>query len=217
MGNEQHDSRFVKGIASDSNNFYVGTSNGKVLVFETKLGLSGGNFPLSQQLETDSQPIPVSAVSCSSHTVAVGNDFGTIFLHKTREAYMQAAKFKGDGAPCTALVQNETLAMAGFTSGHIRLYRTDINELSVEITAHVRMVTALDFQESTQLLASVGADQQVLVWSVPSFTSKAHSSVDCVFAHTIENRICTGVAFVGESKLSVAGYDEEEVVVFTRH
>lgn len=217
MGTDQSESPFIKGIASDGSNFSVGTSAGKVLVFDCGTGLSGGTFPVSQRLETDSSPIPVSAVSCSPTLISAGNDFGSIFLYRPREGYAQTAKFKGEGAPCTALVQNDRLVMAGFGSGHIRLYRADINELTVEIAAHARAVMALDYQELTEFLASCSADQQVYVWSIPSFTSKAHSTINCVFSTTLENKICTGIAFFGDTKLAVSGYDEEEVTVFHRN
>jgi WD40 repeat protein len=217
MSTDQSDSSFVNGIASDGNHFSVGTSAGKILVFDCSTGLSDSMFPIIQRLDSESSCIPISAVSCSTTLIAAGNDFGTIFLYRPLDGYSSSDRFKGTGSPCTALAQNEHLIMAGFSSGHVRIYRADINELTMEIAAHARAITAMDYQESTELLATCSADQQVFVWSMPTFTSKAHKTVNCVFSTSLENRICTGIAFLGEEKLAVSAYDEEEVVVFCRN
>lgn len=218
LGSDQGESPpFVKGIASDGNNFSIGTSAGKVLVFDCHSGLSGGTFPVIQRLDSATSPIPISAISCCPTLIGAGNEFGSVFLYRPREGYALSGQFKGDGSPCTAMAQTDRLVMAGFSSGHIRMYRADINELTVEIAAHVRSVTSIDYQDSTELLATCSADQQVFVWAIPTFTSKAQSTVSCVFTTTLENRICTGISFVGDAKLAVSAYDEEDVVVFHRH
>lgn len=218
MSSDQTDQSFVKGISSDGEHFHVGTSAGKVLVFDCSSGLSGGTFPINQRLETEtSTTIPISAISSSPTMISAGNDFGSIFLFKPKDGYSLSGSFKGNGSPCTALAQNDHLVMAGYASGHIRMYRADINELTVEIAAHARAVTAMDYQESTEFLATCSADQQVFVWSVPSFTSKSQSTVNCVFSTSLENRMCTGIAFLGETKLAVSAYDEDDIVVFLRN
>jgi WD40 repeat protein len=216
MSTEQTDSSFVNGIASDGHHFSVGASSGKILVFDCSSGLSGGTFPISQRLESESSSIPISAISCSPNLIAAGNDFGSIFAYRPLDGYSCSGRFKGTGSPCTALAQSDRLIMAGFSSGHVRIYRADINELTVEISAHARAITAMDYQDSTELLATCSVDQQIFVWSMPSFTSKAHNTVNCVFSTSLENQMCTGIAFLGEEKLAVSAYDEEDVAVFCR-
>lgn len=217
LGNEMVDSRFMKGVAASAQFFFVGCSTGNVLVFDSAHG--GSNFPLAHRLDAV-LGVPISAVSCSSTLLAAGNDLGGIKLFKINEAFEQCAEFPGTSAPCLNLVQTEGVLMAGFSSGHIRIYRTSdtggINELTTEITAHTRMVSGLDYQESTRLLLSCSPDQQVHVWSIPKFSSKSDSSVECVTSECVVNRVLTGVSFISEDRIAVAAYDEDDIITYTR-
>jgi WD40 repeat protein len=212
LGTDPHEYKYTKGIASNDVNIFLGTSSGKVIVFDCSGGLSGSSFNVQQKL--DSEPVAISAVSSSAHYVAAANDVGSVFLYRIREGFLQTANFGGDGSPCTCLAQSDYVVAAGFSSGHIRLFRSDIGELVAEIAAHARIVTGLDYQPSTNFLASCSMDQHVHVWSLPTFLDKASSSVDCVFTDILENQIATGVSFLQNNRLAVSTYDEEDVVVY---
>jgi WD40 repeat protein len=216
VSGQTDDPKFMRGIDATGNDLVVGCSNGHVLVFDCSTGLQTGSFPLLHTLTTESNA--VQSLGASATTLAVGDDHGNLFVYLVQEAYRQSnIVFRGTGSPITSLVVCEDVVVAGYTTGHIRLFRTDdVNELAIEITAHTRAVTGLAIQPSTQLVASVSADQYVHVWSIPTFRSKANSSVNCVFTDMIENHMCTGVAFMGETRLCVSSYDEEEVFFFSR-
>lgn len=212
---EPAEGKYLRGTHGQGNDLFLGCSNGNVLVFDCSASLKSGQFSLLHTLECNQYPI--SAVSSSRSWLAAGDDFGNVFLYNIRDAYAQVAVFKGRGIPCTSIAVSEHVVIAGYSSGHIHLFRTDIHELSVEITAHTRMVSGLAFQEANQLLVSVGTDSHTHVWSIPSFQSKSDSSVGCVFSDYLENKMCTGVAWLGESRFGVASYDDDELVVYVRH
>lgn len=209
--------RFMRGVASTGRELVAGGSNGNVFVFDCSAGAKSGDFKLLHTLETLKYPIQTIAATPLSPLVAVGDDHGNIFVYNSSEAFAQCSVFNGTGAPCTSLaVAEEGVIVAGYSTGHIRIFRTDVNEMAAEISAHTRAVTGLSYQENTQLLASCAGDSTVHVWSIPTFKSKANSSVGCVFSDVLENKMCTGVAFVGETRLAVSSYDDEEICFYSR-
>ncbi len=211
------DPRYMRGVGSTGKELIIGGSNGSVLVFDCSAGAKSGDFRLLHTLETLKNPIQTIAASPISPFVAVGDDQGNIFVYNANEAYAQCNVFTGTGAPCTSLaVAEDGIIVGGFSTGHIRLFRTDVSELAAEIAAHTRAVTAVSYQENTQLLASCSSDSQVHVFSVPNFRSKANSSVGCVFSDFLENKMCTGISFVGETRLAVSSYDDEELCFYSR-
>lgn len=214
LGSEMEDSRFMCGVSTDGKYLYAGCSTGNILIFDCGGGSAKGNFPLYHCLDSHRQAI--YALSNSKSILAAGNDCGTIFLYNTSAAFENIRTFEGNGVPCTALAQTEDVVIAAFASGHIRFYRLDVPELSIEVCAHARLITALSLDPSNQLLVSCSQDQYVHVWSIPTFRSKANSTVGCIFTDNLENSLCTGVAFNGEYKFFVANYDEDELTVYAR-
>lgn len=215
FGSDNPESSFLKGVSSDGQSFFVGASNGLILVYDCTAGMHSANFPIVQRLESENN-IAIASISSSENYVGAANDNGSIFAYRIKEGYFQSCSFAGDGTPVTSLAQNDTLIMAGYSSGLVRIYRLDINELCIEITAHVRLITAIDYQEHIGLLATVSMDQQLMVWSIPNLRSKVSGTVNCVFAEALTDKLCTGVAFVGENRLAVSCYDEEEISLYIR-
>jgi WD40 repeat protein len=214
LGTQFEEGRFMRGATGLNNFLCVGCSTGSILVFDCSGDLQRGNFPLLHSLESRGQAI--SVLSSSSSYLTAGDDMGNIFCYKIDDAFELGFSISGNGVPCTALFNTTYAIFAGFSSGHIRVYRPDTRELAIEIAAHVRMVTGLTYNEETQLAASCSSDQYLHVWSVPDFRSKANSNLDCVYSSVLENKMCTGVAFINEHKLAVAAYDEEEISMFHR-
>jgi WD40 repeat protein len=169
-----------------------------------------------------------SAVTVLSSTKSImcgGNEKGDIFVFNSnfKGEYTLACKFTGSGNPVTAIccqIDCNTI-FAGFLSGHIRIYRPNISEMSIEITAHVRSITGIIIDPKSEYFATCGEDQFFQVWQVPEFSSPNY--VDSMkknvllFCEKIENRLCTGLAFLTENKIAVASYDDESLVVFQKN
>jgi WD40 repeat protein len=211
LGFEGEEEKFVRGVAALRDFFCVGCSTGNILVFSCK---EGGNFPLLHNLE--SEKIAMSSLA-SSPTLLVGaNDNGKIFGYSGSDAFEQTFTFPGYGSPCTSLCLRDSLLLAGYSTGHIRGFRTDIMELMFEITAHTRAVTALSLGPGGSELASCSQDQYLHVWALPDYRSSASSRVSLLYSQCLENKMCTGVAFLSGGRLCVSAYDEEEISLFRK-
>lgn len=214
MGTQFEDERYMRGAVGLDNFLCVGCSNGAIAVFDCSGDLSRGNYPLAHTLESRGQPI--YELGSSPSYLSACDDEGNLFAYRSDSAFEMAFSIRGNGSPCTCIFNTEFVMVAGFATGHIRVYRFDTRELAVEVTAHVRMITGLSFNEEHQLAVSCSSDQYIHVWSIPNFRTKANSSMDCVFSHLLENKICTGVSFLGSQQIAVAVYDEDEIFVFNR-
>jgi WD40 repeat protein len=212
---EDDDERFMKGVATCMDFLCVGCSNGNIVIFNCSGKGDWNNFPISYNIRTGHQ-IPISAMSSTDALLVTGNDTGTIMVHSLESNFRCVSTFPGCGSPCTCVCQSENLICAGFATGHLRLYRSDIKELVFEITAHTRAVTGMSLNHAHTELAVCSKDQYINVWSLPSFDSRETSDISLLYADCAENRICTGIAYLNDEQLCVAFYDEEELLVFKR-
>ena len=227
-----HEEKFVRGVTALRDHFCVGCSAGNILVFSSR---EGSNFPLLHNLESDKVAISclasaACATASSSPLLVAANDSGKIFGYSAGDAFEQCLSFPGYGVPCTALCQRDTLLLAGYSSGHIRGFRTDIVELCFEITAHTRAVTALCLSPAVQQqqggssssnskvteLVSCSQDQMLHVWALPDFRSSASSRVSLLYTSNLEHKMCTGAAFLSGERICIAAYDEEELMIFRK-
>lgn len=215
LGFESEEEKFVRGVAALRDFFCVGCSTGNILVFSCR---EGGNFPLLHNLE--SEKVAISSLASSPSLLVAANDNGKIFGYSGNDAFEQSFTFPGYGSPCTALCQREHLLLAGYATGHIRGFRTDIVELTFEITAHTRAVTGLSLNTAERgggsELASCSQDQHLHVWGLPDFRSNASSRVSLLYTDCLENKMCTGVAFLSGGRVCVAAYDEDEISLFRK-
>lgn len=202
---------YMRGLTSIGNFICVGTSSGNTVVFESSKS-SSETFSPAFNLESDGQPICV--LSSSNDTVVAGDDCGGLFGYDILDACRLSFSFAGTGHPCTALVQKGNVLFAGFSTGHLRVYRTNIQELALEVTAHTRAITGLAINQNT--VASCSPDQYVHFWSLPEFNSLSNSDICLVSSKYLENKICTGMAFSEDKeRLFVANYDDDELAVVT--
>jgi WD40 repeat protein len=202
---------FMRGLASVGNSIAVGTSSGEVLVFSNSSSSSSEAFSLAFNLESEGKPI--CALSSSRDSLAAGNDIGSLFGYDINQAFDLTFTFPGAGYPCTAMCQKGDVLFAGFSTGHIRIYRTDIHELALEVTAHTRAITGLVMDDRGDTVASCSPDQNIHFWSVPEFHSVATSGVHNLHSVELENKICTGAAFSTNNQLVVASYDDCELLI----
>ena len=247
--------QFMRGISYTPTHIAVGTSFGVVAVFDTtgpeillldriRIDEIVSNAPRKSNAQATAHAITVLA--SSSRMFFGGNDDGEVFAFSLDETSTNGSvrlepvcKFPPAvlGTPVTAICADEhsstDIVYAGFADGHIRIYRTQIQEMSVEICAHVRAVTGLSTVPSIGCLVSCAEDQFFQAWRLPDFVNgKAFPSAASdfvasegylVFSERIDNRLCTGLAVlrgcegvggVGGVRVAVASYDDDCLVVF---
>lgn len=207
---------FFRGLTSSTNFLGVGVSTGEVLVFDVP-SVAGGEIILQHKLEGSKHPITCMASSAKYLIGASAN--GEIIGYNAFEAFSISLRFSGrqvQDAICTSLIIRDETFAAAFSSGHIRIYRINIGELALEITGHIRPVYGLALHSRLNIFASCSEDQFVHVWSWPDFESRSSSNVDLLSSHKLDNRICTGIAFLPRDRIAVASYDECDLIILQK-
>jgi len=189
----------------------VGSSVGKVVILSTP-SPDGEAIDLQQTIETSASPI--TALAASDTLLVCGNEAGDVFAFDVAAAFEQKCKIPGYNFPITAICTRGETITATFTSGHIRLYSARYGEMKVEVTAHLRCITAAALHSHLNLVATVSDDQFLHVWHVPDLASRSQHDLELIYSDKVENRLLTGVAFLGEDQIGVTAFDEEDLIVF---
>lgn len=214
LGFESDENKFLRGVAAHGDYLCVGCSTGNVLVFGYR---EGGDFPLLHNLDSEKSAVTVLTTSISSSSLVCCNDVGSIYSYKIDDAFLrQKFSYQGSGFPCTAACQQGEWVFASYSSGHIRGFRLDIEEMCFEITAHSRAITGMVMNAEGTEIISCSKDQYVNVWSIPDFRSPSSSRVGYLFGQQLENRLCTGVVSLSDGRICVASYDDGDLAVLRK-
>jgi WD40 repeat protein len=68
--------------------------------------------------------------------------------------------------PCTSLKMWQDFILCAYGSGHIRVFDTQTWNLTCEVAAHARWITATDVALETGYFLSVSEDSFVKVWQI---------------------------------------------------
>ena len=90
--------------------------------------------------------------------------------------------FEGRGSPVMSITGKGDMVVAGYTTGHIRIFSRKRDMLAVEVAGHCRPVSALAMHPSQDQFVSVGEDTYINVWTLPDFESKSSSTLDVLFS-----------------------------------
>lgn len=125
---------------------------------------------------------------------------------------LQVFASQGAAGDCvTSTVTFGFYVAAAYGSGTVRLYAAANAELCVSIAAHSRWINAMAYCSSLNLLATVGEDCLVCVWSMPTANDRR---IQLIKQHVEPNRLLTGVAFHGKL-MATAAYDSDYLNTYT--
>lgn len=214
--NAEIDAHYMDGVAAfSSGHICVGTSVGIVAVINSPTP-DGERMSLQQPLPTKAGQA-VTAVATGLATMVAGNELGDIFMFDyAGDVFEQVWVFPGVGYPCTSLGMHGDVIAAGYSSGHIRLYRSSVREMAIEITAHARIINAIKIHPTLNMFVSCGDDQFVNVWSLPDFQSVSSKDSELLYSERIPNRLLTGISFFDDDKIGLVSYDEDDLIMLTR-
>ncbi|PIK37781.1 putative WD repeat-containing protein 54 isoform X2 [Apostichopus japonicus] len=205
---------FTRGIAVLPDNLIaIGTHYGGILVF--RVPSQGTNVTLCQTLKCHDYPI--TAIATEGAVMASADDSGGITVWEAvQDQIGRVAKVNGGGSSCTSLVVYKQMVIAGYGSGHIRIFDAFKATMMVEVCAHARWIHAIDLAPDSGLLVSTSEDTFVRVWSILKKQDDVHIQLE----HTekIQDTQLTGVQFLdpnGQS-FSVSGYDSNVLNHFTK-
>ena len=121
----------------------VGTSWGEIL----HANHVGTSFSTKAGSKSCGHTHPITCIAASDECVVSGDGEGTVIQWDWSSLSKPLKIHKGGGFPCSALVVQEGLIIAGYTSGHVRCFTHSHSSercgLLVEIAAHTRAVTSL--------------------------------------------------------------------------
>eukprot|EP00611_Tribonema_gayanum_P000345 TRINITY_DN10236_c0_g1_i2.p2 TRINITY_DN10236_c0_g1~~TRINITY_DN10236_c0_g1_i2.p2 ORF type:complete len:336 (-),score=102.41 TRINITY_DN10236_c0_g1_i2:70-1077(-) len=204
----------------------VGCSDGDVFVFAVSARGGGGmeKVELSRSLRGHTRPVTATA---ASRTIAASADMGgRIIAWRVADAYAKMCEFSCDGCMVTSMAARDELLVAALSNGTICAFRVAAGELAFEIAAHARIINAIDLHPTQPLLATVGEDAHLNVWSLPDDRSpaKASSQVDLLYSEEVRDHLLTGVAFRkdvpvdegagGMVGIAAAAYDTPGIVLW---
>ncbi|XP_003384692.1 PREDICTED: WD repeat-containing protein 54-like [Amphimedon queenslandica] len=205
----------ARGISCYSNNIFVGTSEGYILVFTVTLN-EGVEF--RQQLGEEGEP-PVSCIgTCDDGRVATGNENGDIVIWKDTcrlKTQERIATFNGESRGCcTSISWWRDLVAAGFANGQVSIYSPDRGQRLIDVNAHSKWINGIDIAPKTGLILSYSEDSTFSVWKL-SGNSK-QPKISLVYNCLVENTLLTGGVFydgVG-SILSLVAYDSNVITEY---
>ncbi|XP_072023937.1 WD repeat domain 54-like [Amphiura filiformis] len=202
---------FARGIAVVGDAYIaVGTSQGSILVFS--IPARGTNIMLSETLTGHNYAI--SDMAGQGTKMASGDDSGCITIWEGGEKFKQITRINGSGTSCSSVCLYDDLVIAGYGTGHVRLFDSDKGHMMVEICAHAKWIHAIDVAPSTGLLLTSGEDTCVRVWSIQKAENGAKVSLE--YSDSVTDVQLTGAKFMDSDgkAFGVTGYDLNEIVVF---
>ncbi|CAM9289817.1 unnamed protein product [Ascophyllum nodosum] len=202
--------QFTQGIAfvPGGTTFIVGCSDGDVFAFDTKCGSKGEVCELKATLRGHDHA--VTCAGADSDCYVTGDASGTIVVWSAARDLGRRCSFDGDGNPATAVCARRGLAVASFSTGHLRIFDTCKRTLAIEIAAHSRTINAIDLHPSSTLVATVGEDMYLNVWEFPESGRDGPSGqVGLLASSCALNRLLTGVRFSvdGSQRIFATAYD----------
>ncbi|XP_059169121.1 WD repeat-containing protein 54-like [Physella acuta] len=203
----------AKGIAGVGENFLcIGTDDGSILVFS--LPVKGTNIKLEHTLT--GHKAPISDLASEQNTLVSADDMGCIIVWKLNGGdFDQVSNIKANGWPCNSVAIWKGVIVAGFASGHLRVYNATTGCLGAEVTAHARTINAVDISTDTGMVISASDDTFFRIWQL-----KPLNAPQIEFRHSecVPDLQLVGAKFIDEKggALCVTGYDSSDILFFVR-
>lgn len=199
-------------IASSHRAVYVGTSLGCVIVFSM---LSDEEISYDKYLG-GSDDCHISSVACDDHMIFCGTESGAIFsFAAASDGSKQGRLSAGLGFPVLQLIVKDSMLIAGYADGHVRIYNVSLSELVYEISAHSQMISGMVASFDQGFFATCSDDNFVRVWGLPELDSP-RKLVTLLQSEQVDNRLLTGLALLPGGDLCASAYDDADLVVFRR-
>lgn len=203
--------RGICGAETDQGTFVcVGTHKGEILVFS--IPPSRNNVTVADTLTGHEGAI--SALTTEDNKLVSSDEMGNILLWQMQSSgFRQTGKIMG-GSSCsvTCLALWKDVIVAGYASGHLRLYNFKTGHLSAEVVAHGRSISAVDVAKNGYCL-TVGEDSCVHVWQLKSGDIP---EIEYLFGECVTDQQLVGGMFNNDDAKSfgVTGYDSSEITFY---
>lgn len=209
LGSDADKASYARGVTvnQSTGELLVGYSAGHIAVYTV-----AGEAIKAKATLLKEHTSPITCLESSADNWASADNNGSITVWSGENA--PVAVFKGSGFPCTSIALRGDVVVAAYATGQVCMYRISKQALAVEVSAHARCINALAVHPSRPLVATVGEDTVLNVFSLPDFESAATSTVEVVFTTTVTDRLLTGVQFTqsgAKSHIMVSAYDSHSI------
>jgi len=229
---------FVRGITaiSETNHICAGSASGHIFcLLVNGHGDGGPSIELVHTIKPhrDDDGAATTAMASSGRWGVAASDAGSVTVFDSSNEFQTSHRFHGT-APCTSVIVTGNSIVAGYTTGHLRLFRLSSGVLFAEIGAHTRAISAMDVHPEMSLFVSVGEDSVINIWRLSGggggggegevvggdgdeSKSEKTPSVSLEFTGKAADSLLTGVAFSrnGTSHLITSSYDKKCIQWFT--
>ncbi|KAL7632445.1 UNVERIFIED_CONTAM: hypothetical protein RMT77_017221 [Armadillidium vulgare] len=199
-------------IGLPSGRICIGIHSGEILALNLK---ESDNLAFVEEGKFKWFSYPVTALASQSKVVAasdsqaniiIGSDEETLEMTKIIEPY-------GKDPSITCLELLNEIVIAGYMSGHIRIFSIITGIIQAEITANARSVLSLDMSIPRTVLLSVSEDSFVRVWKI---NLNSETLIEHKFSECIKNCALVGCCFTDEdaTEFFVSSYDSTSLYHF---
>ncbi|XP_070212423.1 WD repeat-containing protein 54-like isoform X2 [Littorina saxatilis] len=203
-------SNFARGIAGVGDCVCIGNESGKILVFN--IPAKGTNVTLQNTLKGHSSPI--CDLTSEENTLISSDGVGTILIWNfSGSDAKQVTSISGSGSPCNSVRLWKGVVVAGYASGHLRLFSAASGKMGAEVTAHARAINAVDVAAGKGLVLTAGGDSFLRLWQIKP-GNVPH--IEYKHAEHVSDLQLTGGRFVDPQgrALCLTGFDHNEVVFY---
>ncbi|CAG2114679.1 unnamed protein product [Medioppia subpectinata] len=162
---------------------------------------------------------PITDLASNEKNILVScDDSGKIWVWDYIDSRLQqTVSFEGyNGFSCNCLAFYKKYVLAGYGSGHLRVFDINSKLLISEISGHSKWVTAIDVAPDTGRILSTSEDSFVRIWQMNEQNDTFKVSHE--FSQNIANHMLFGGVFLDKSGNSfcVSGYDSLELHYFSQ-
>lgn len=187
----------IKGSKAAGGQVLVGCSDGDVFVINVP-DISGARIEFGRSLRGHARSI--TALGSGDEHCASADAGGRIIVWSIGNSFAQQCSFSSDGFPVTSLAVRRGVLVSSLGTGCVRVHRIAGAELILQIGSHARAVNAMDLHPTQPIVASVGSDAQLNVWSFMDGEEEAkreggRGDVNLLYNDSVPDAILTGVRF----------------------
>ncbi|XP_049777534.1 WD repeat-containing protein 54-like [Schistocerca cancellata] len=202
---------FARGIALIGDQLLcVGNSSGYIYIFCYPDEESCQVLEVVRLFKAHDQA--VISLDSGRKTMISTDNSGVVTIWAIDDSMSHLATIPSFSSVCTSLVNCDSVVIAGYLSGHLRLFESPSGQLLYDVTAHARPVTALDFTPEAGLLLSVSEDSFIRIWQLePGDKLVQHKST----VH-VKDRLIVGCQFLNSkgTEFCVSCYDSAEILCY---
>ncbi|XP_045131912.1 WD repeat-containing protein 54-like [Portunus trituberculatus] len=201
---------FTKGIAALYTGYIcVGMHTGEVVMLRVS---KNGNVNGTEIVRWHSRPI--TALASHGKMLVSGDDEGNLVVAQEEGTLSKTCSIDICESPVTCLAVWSGQVLAGFLSGHLKIFNMLNGRILAEVCAHARCITGLDVARDSGMVVTAGEDSFMRVWQL--HPSRPDHPIEHVHSAVEENAALCGVAFTDDlgSGYIVASYDSKELICY---